>query len=209
MLLCEQKREKCSSADCWDFHLLNQYFIFSTLLINSHCQTMTDTIANRYWCVCLFSAFIFSSSNWRQRLVASAQKTCVCFHGNSGLNTDPSWWSDDEDFRRSSTDTPVFTAGRHHVTKLVYAVFMSRGDRSVSEDCTKWHVKIWFRFQEHSRSTVRSVSLPQRLCVWSGEKVSSVWVIPQAQTVRSFCASMLLHMFLQVLSLFVRVNLVY
>lgn len=117
---------------------------------------MTNTPANRYWCVCLFSAFILPSSNCRQRLVASAQKTCLRFHGNSGSNTSPSRWSDAEGFHRSSTDTPVFTAARRHVTKLVYAVFMSRGNKSASKDCTKWHVKIWFIV---SRNTVEAQSV--------------------------------------------------
>lgn len=44
-----------------------------------------------------------------------------------------------------------------------------------------------YSFQEHSRSTGSSVSLPELLCVWRGEKVSSVWVIPQAQTVLACC----------------------
>ena len=37
--------------------------------------------------------------------------------------------------------TLMFVAGRR-VTKLVHAVFMSHGDRSVSEDYTKWYRKI-------------------------------------------------------------------
>lgn len=89
MLLCEQKTEKCSSAS--DFHLLNQYLIFSTLLISSHCQVMTNSIANRYRCVCLFSAFIFSSSNWRQRHVASAQKNMCLLPWQQWLKHQPIW----------------------------------------------------------------------------------------------------------------------
>lgn len=77
---------------------------------------MTNTMASRYHCVRLFSAFIFSSSNWRQRHVASAQKTCVCFYGNSSLNTGPSRWSDDEGL--SVQQTLPFTVERHHVTRL-------------------------------------------------------------------------------------------
>lgn len=118
--LLNAKTEKGSRPDRWGFHLLNQYFIFSTLLINSHCQTMINIIANAYRCACasFVPSFFCLHSNWRQRLVASTQKTCVCFHGNSGSNTSPSRWSDDEGVHRFSTDIPVFTAGRRHVTRL-------------------------------------------------------------------------------------------
>lgn len=169
---------------------------------------MTNTVANRYRCVCLFSAFIFSFSNWRQSLVAIAQKTCVCYHGNSGSNTGPSRWSDDEGFHQSRTDTPVFTAGRHHVTKLVYAVFMRRGDRSVSEDCTKLHVKMWFTVSRNRVEAQSVLSRFQNFYVSEAGRRCRGSESFHRPKLRSFCLSMLLHMFLQVSSLFVRANLV-
>lgn len=42
----------------------------------------------------------------------------VCSHGNSSLNISPSRWSDDESFHHPDTDTPMFTSGKRHTTRL-------------------------------------------------------------------------------------------
>lgn len=93
-------------------HIANQF----TLSDNDkyHCKRISVCV-----CVSLFCAFLFASTVTGDRdLWQAPKKTCVCFHGNSGSNTSPSRWSDDEAVHRFSADTPVFTAGRRHVTRL-------------------------------------------------------------------------------------------
>lgn len=135
--------------------------------------------------------------------MASTQKTCVCFHGNSSLNTSPSRWSGDEGFLSFEHRLSRVYSGETSrnesapmTRKLVYAVFMSRGDRSATEGCTKWHMN--GTQQKHSQFCLASRTF---MCL-KREKVLSV--IPQTHTARRFCVSMLLHMFSQVSYLFVR-----
>lgn len=156
-------------------HIANQF----TLSDNDkyHCKCISV-------CVPLLCVHFFIHSNWRQSLVASTQKTCVCFHGNSGLNTSPSRWSDDEGVHRFSADTPVFTAGRRHVTRLRWwqgncfllslrVAATGPFQRAMLDGMKKYGL----RFPEHSRNAVNSVLVPELLCTSEEgvERLSHSW----------------------------------
>lgn len=171
--LCEQQREKGSSADLWGFHLLNQYFIFSTLLINSHCQAMTNIIANTYRWGCLFCALIFSSTVTGDRDLWQAPKNMCLLPWQQWFKHQPISMVrqrgcssfQHRHYRVYSGETSCNTSAAM-TGKLLFALFTGRGDRSVSEGCSKLHEKnTVYGFLEHSRNTVHSVTVPELLCV--------------------------------------------